>query len=398
LYSCLGLLVSSNASGVSVGYAYDSQNRLTTVTDNRLPAGQNTTTYTYDDSSYVVTATYPNGLQSAFNWDSRHRLTNLANPVASYSYGLDNVGNPTSSTEGNGRTPAWNYDGIYRLTQETVSQDPAGKNGSVAYTLDPVSNRLSAASTLPGVASSTATYNADDLLSTETYDLNGNVIAAGGKSFTYDSDNRLTAMNGNAVQLLYDGWGNRVAKTVAGVTTRYLVDDLNPTGYPQVVEELVGGAVTRQYTYGFQRISENQLLDNQNGNAAWTPSSYGYDGLGSVRQLTNLAGAVTDTYTYDAFGNLLAQPGTTPNDFRYRGEQYDATLGLQYLRARYYNPATGRFLSKDPSSGNVADPKSLHRYSYAGVNPSPAATPAAGPTTRKRRRSSTPSSTERRRP
>ena len=60
-----------------------------------------------------------------------------------------------------------------------------------------------------------------------------------------------------------NGNGNRVAKTVSGVTTRYLVDDLNPTGYAQVVEELSGGAaVQRQYTYGLQRISQNQLVSS----------------------------------------------------------------------------------------------------------------------------------------
>ncbi len=127
--------------------------------------------------------------------------------------------------------------------------------------------------------------------------------------------------------------------TTSGVETRYLVDDLNPTGYPQVVEELSGaGAVERQYTYGLQRIDEQQVL-----NGTWTPSFYGYDGGGNVRQLTNGAGAVTDTYEYDAFGNALQTSGSTPNVYLYRGEQYDADLGLYYLRARYYNPATGRF-------------------------------------------------------
>jgi hypothetical protein len=60
-------------------------------------------------------------------------------------------------------------------------------------------------------------------------------------------------MNGGTV--IYDGDGNRVAKTVGGVTTRYLVDDLDPTGYAQVVEEVVGGLVQRTYTYGLSRIS-----------------------------------------------------------------------------------------------------------------------------------------------
>jgi YD repeat-containing protein len=69
----------------------------------------------------------------------------------------------------------------------------------------------------------------------ESYDANGNVTSTGSKNFIYDSDNRLKSMNGGAVTLLYDGDGNRVAKTVNGVTTRYLVDELNSTGYGQSI-------------------------------------------------------------------------------------------------------------------------------------------------------------------
>jgi len=162
----------------------------------------------------------------------------------------------------------------------------------------------------------------------------------------------------------YNGFGNRVSKTVNGVTTQYLVDDLNPTGLPQVVEEVVNGAVTRQYTYGLQRISENQIIAN-----LWTPSIYEYDGGGSVRQLTNTAGQVTDKYEYDAFGNSFTLSGTTPNNYLYRGEQYDPDLGLYYLRARYYNPQTGRFMSRDPEDGKPRNPATLHKYLYANGDP-----------------------------
>jgi RHS repeat-associated protein len=93
------------------------------------------------------------------------------------------------------------------------------------------------------------------------------------------------------------------------------------------------------------------------------------DGRGTVRMLTNAAGAVTDAYEYDAFGNLIAQTGTTPNAYLYRGERYDSDLGLYYLRARWYNPASGRFMSRDPYGGSIYDPASLHRYNYARANP-----------------------------
>jgi RHS repeat-associated protein len=78
---------------------------------------------------------------------------------------------------------------------------------------------------------------------------------------------------------------------------------------------------------------------------------------------------MTDEYEYDAYGNSFTKQGTTPNNYMYRGEQYDADLGLYYLRARYYNPATGRFLSRDPENGIITDPASLHKYLYAGGDP-----------------------------
>jgi RHS repeat-associated protein len=126
--------------------------------------------------------------------------------------------------------------------------------------------------------------------------------------------------------------------------------------------------VTRTYTYGLQRISEN-LSPALTGSNVWTPSFYVYDGAGSARQLTNSAGVVTDEYEYDAYGNSFTKQGTTPNNYLYRGEQYDPDLSLYYLRARYYNPLTGRFVSMDPENGIVTDPRTLHKYLYAGGDP-----------------------------
>jgi RHS repeat-associated protein len=234
-----------------------------------------------------------------------------------------------------------------------------------------VGNRTAASSSESGLIPVSGTFNADDELSAETYDQNGNVAATGGKSFVYDSENHLVSM-GSTVLLVYDGDGNRVAKTVNGVRTRYLVDDLNPTGYPQVVDELNGaGTVTRTYTYGPQRNSEYQSISG-----TWTASFYGYDGGGNVRTLTNAAGSITDTYEYDAFGNGVSTSGSTPNNYLYRGEQYDFDLGLYYLRARYYNPLTGRFMSRDPRDGQFIngtripnDPRKLHKYLYAEGDP-----------------------------
>ena len=78
---------------------------------------------------------------------------------------------------------------------------------------------------------------------------------------------------------------------------------------------------------------------------------------------------MTDSYEYDAFGNSFTVSGTTPNNYLYRGEQFDSDLGLYYLRARYYNPASGRFYSRDPKDGRRTNPQSLLKYLYANGDP-----------------------------
>jgi len=99
------------------------------------------------------------------------------------------------------------------------------------------------------------------------------------------------------------------------------------------------------------------------------PTIYGYDGHGSVRQLFDNTGAVTDSYDYDAFGNLTNSTGSTPNNYLFAGEQYDPALNLYYNRARYLNTATGRFWTMDTQEPTPLDPTSLHRYLYATANP-----------------------------
>ncbi len=358
-YDTAGNLASMSANGYAVTYTHDELNRLSTVV-----SGASTTTYAYDSANKLATVTYPNGLSSTFQYDTLNRLR----AVNGYTYQLGPTGNRRQVTEPGGRTINWNYDGIYRLTNETITLDP--RAGSVSYTLDPVGNRLSQTSTLSGIPSATFAYDNNDRVSTDTYDNNGNTLSSGAHTYTYDSENRLTGMNSGAVTLVYDGDGNRVAKTVRGVTTRYLVADLNPTGYPQVVQELNSGAVTRSYVYGRRRISQTQ---------SGVTSYYGYDGLGSVRTLTDASGTATDTYDYDAWGNIFSSTGNTPNVYLYRGEQYDPDLGLYYLRARYYNSPTGRFLTRDPyascrcakcrCAGCGTYSTALQKYLYAAANP-----------------------------
>ena len=167
-----------------------------------------------------------------------------------------------------------------------------------------------------------------------------------------------------SVSMTYDGDGNRVSETAGGVTTKYLVDALNPTGYSQVLDELVNGSVVKTYTYGMQRISENQLVSG-----TWTPTFYGYDGHGNVRFTTNTSGTVGNTYQFDAFGISVASTGTIANVYLYSGERLDSNLGLYHLRARYYNNLTGRFETMDPALGDLLNPGTLHKYLYGQSNP-----------------------------
>jgi RHS repeat-associated protein len=157
-----------------------------------------------------------------------------------------------------------------------------------------------------------------------------------------------------------------VREIVDGQIKSYLIDDRNPTGYTQVVEEIVGSAVNHTYTYGHDLISQDQF-DGTTG--AWHASFYGYDGHGNVRFLTDETGVVTDTYIYDAFGTLITATGSTNNRYLYSGEQFDSNLGLYYLRARLMNPLTGRFWTADAYEGAGPDPQSLHKYFYGSADP-----------------------------
>ena len=230
-----------------------------------------------------------------------------------------------------------------RLTNEAITGDPvAANNGNLSYLLDAVANRTSLISTLAALSNQTFNFDANDRITADTSDANGNTLTSNGKTYTYDFLDRLTTATGG-ITLVYDGDGNRVARAAGGVTTRYLIDDLTPLGYTQVAEDVVNNAVARRYVYGLQRISQTQ------GGAT---TYYLYDGGGTARGLADHTGSVTDTFTFDAFGNLAARTGSTPNDMLYRGEQFDAGLGLYYLRARWYNPATSRFLTVDKYEGD----------------------------------------------
>jgi RHS repeat-associated protein len=275
-----------------------------------------------------------------------------------------------SVQELSGRTVQYAYDDLYRLTSETIA-DAAPQNGTVSYQYDAVGNRKQLNSTLPAVPTGLLNYDANDRISTQVYDNNGNTINNGLQN-VYDFENRLV-QRGN-VQIVYDGDGNRVQETVAGQSVFYLVADVNPTGYPQVLEEQdrEGVPERKHYIWGLQGVGGLQRITVGSGFATQdilVPFYFGLDGHGSVRYLTDPNGVVTDTYDYDAFGNLIAQTGATQNNYLFGGEQFDPALGVYYNRARYFDQRLGRFWSMDLLEAFGGDPAALHKYTYAQNDP-----------------------------
>ena len=157
-------------------------------------------------------------------------------------------------------------------------------------------------------------------------------------------------------EFAYNGAGDRVAKAVNGSQTRYTLDPA--MGLVQVLAEVTGGETTT-YLYGHDLLAEETTA------WAWHLN----DGLGSVRQLTDGAGQVLAAQGYTPFGVLLWYEGSAASAYGYTGEQEDASTGLVFLRARYYDPGMGRFISKDPFPGYVREPQTLNLYVYVANNP-----------------------------
>ncbi len=331
------------------------------------------TTAAYTATGRPFTLAQPNGVGVTYGYDSLDRVMSMAwkkgtSPAfASCGYRYSPRGQRTSSTEVTGREAAYGYDDASRLTSETITGDPSGsqrqRRADVRHRRRLVTAHRVHRRWRPWRAQSFA-YDANDQLTNDGYDLNGNTTSSGGHTYGYDFENRLVSKDSGAVTVVYDGDGNRIAKTAGGVTTKYLVDDLNPTRYLQVLDEVSGGAVQVRYTFGNMLVSQTRTPS-----AAPSTSFYGYDAHRNIAFLTDVTGTVTDTYAYDAWGNAVAATVSTPNTRLYEGQELDPDLGLINLRARQYNPSTGRFLTIDPLMGRLLKPTSLNRYVSSDADP-----------------------------
>ena len=168
----------------------------------------------------------------------------------------------------------------------------------------------------------------------------------------------MTLPDSTSINYGYDADGRRVLQTIGIQETNYLWDKTSP--YGDVVIETDESDTVGYVLGGTELLSQNR--DD-------TISYYLHDGQGSVRNLTDADGNVTDRYEYATFGKLLDHQGTTVNPYLYVGQQLDVMVGLYSLRARYYSPADGRFLSRDTADISMANPFEANRYVYVANNP-----------------------------
>jgi RHS repeat-associated protein len=346
--------------GKSVTYTYDADNRLSGMSDWL----KRDTSYAYGAASNLTRITFPNTVISALTYDAASRLTGItdsANSVAYrvLAYTMDKVGNLTKVTD-NSVATNYAYDAVNELLSSTRG------TAKTSWTYDAVGNRIEQ---IAPTGTTSYTYDVDDRMRTAgsttfTYDNNGNRLTEAGTSTTtydYDAKNRLLSVAGPSETSIftYDGDGNRITQTTPSGTYDYVND--TAVALPVVLNEK-GPDGTIDYGYG------RGLLESSSSAFDYF---YSLDGLGSVSNLTNVTGTVEETYSYDAWGNALTATGSVgaKNKFRFTGQALDPATGLYFLRARYYDQAAGRFLSKDAFPGFAPQPITLHRFIYAGNNP-----------------------------
>jgi RHS repeat-associated protein len=320
----------------NVAYAYDHANRLKTITDwqNRVFS------FTIDAAGRINEVSYPNGMKETHAYDGAGRLTSLNYkksdniPLLGYAYTYDANGNITLTQE-----------------NETLSADVNSLVSDVNYTYDN-DNRLTQT----------------DEPTTYTYDNNGNLLilvkAGNTTTYTYDYENRLISRTqGTTItQHTYDARGNRIARSDNGTVLKYVLDRAGAMS--QVLCETDSAGETKAYYIYGPRLAARV---NSTGETRY----YLTDHIGNVAALADENQNITDRYAYTPFGVNAGREGTTDNPFTYIG-----ALGVMaepdntyFMRARFYDAQTGRFLGKDPVESTLTQPFGLNRYVYAWNNP-----------------------------
>ncbi len=368
---------SASAAVERTEYSYDAAGQLVSVID---PLG-GTTTFDYDAAGRLVERTLPNGIVTSYGYDLRDRLVSVVHEhngslVRSVSYTRGPNGEPLSASYDDGAS-SFSYDGALRLTGENHTGSGAA---NIGYSYDDSGKR-----TQKSFNSSTTDYNYGAgyrLVSTSgaeaasySYDQDGNVtqLSRGGDTIAlaYSALGRVTSetVNGNTVSYEHDADGHRVRATDGAGERNRLIAPASGSGlaFPHAVADAMGNVVSSWVYAGnhpLMRIDENG-----------DPVYYLEDAQGSVIALADGAGNEIGRLRYDGFGNVLAASGATDapaavgGDFRFHGHWLTATTGLYHMRARDYDPLTGRFLSRDPVGADGMTPETHHRYAYALSNP-----------------------------
>jgi RHS repeat-associated protein len=390
--------VLSNA--VVTAYGYDAVGDLTTQVTTQGSATLASTTDVYDEQMHwlksVVNAGGFGSTLSSFTYTRRAdgQITQVVETV-----------NPSAASAPVHTTTVYSYDALDRLTEEAVTTDDSSAGSyTTDYTLDLVGNRVKEVKTQSGQTTETdSSYNARDELAQETvlqdgvqssqtqfdYDDNGsltNQSSDNGDStaYRYDARGRLsgaTVVRGGATtetSYVYTADGIRAAETVNGVSTRYIIDGFGPSGYAQVVEEWSDGAsgspiLLASYVFGagLVPVSQTNVAHDANGQVTGTQTGlFLADGHSGVRQVIDVAtDGVILVNRYDAFGGIVSTAGSFATPIGYRGQWFDAVLGQYVMRARLYDPASGRFTAMDRWAGTVESPLTLKKYLYGNVNP-----------------------------
>jgi len=351
--------------GFTVNYAYDAAGRLERLTDT---AGALIVRYNYDAAGRIARKDLGGGGFATYDYDAAGQLLHLVNRGSDnsahsrFDYTYDVLGRRAGMTTPDGAW-AFEYDATGQLTRAVfASTNPAIPNQDLRYIYDAVGNRVRAV--INGVTTDYVINGLNQYVQVGNdrydYDADGNLIAittSGGTSaFSYDDENRLVgaAAPGGTWAYDYDALGNLASATRNGQRTEYLI---NPTGIANVVGEYGAGATTR-YVHSFGLIGRFDAAGSH---------PYEFDGLGNVVAMLTPNGQVQNRYAFGPFGERLLSQEAVANPFQFAGRfgVVREANGLDFMRARFYAPQSGRFLSADPiglSGGG-------HLYAYAANNP-----------------------------
>ena len=353
------------SSSHTVRYGYDSADRLTRI----LVSPDLSFHLEYDAKDRLIRLQYPNGVIGHRTYDTLGRIVSIlyqnraGDVLDGRFYEYDSLGRPVQVRSQSG-TKVYGYDADDRLVSVTPQK---GRSTHFAY--GPRSNRQSRQ-----VGTEIERYEfdlADQLIATDgadyEHDASGNLVRQVGKDtgatqYRYDVEGRLVKVilpTGKTVQFDYAATGVRIARHDDEGTTHFLSDGL------RIWAEFDGeGNTMATFVHG-PRIDQ-PLMVARNGRCFFLHA----DHLGSITAISDETGRIVCRYEYDPFGVPQTEPTGKPvQPFRFTGREWDSDLRLYYFRARYYDPALGRFLSPDPVEGNPLDPHSQNEYVYARNNP-----------------------------